>query len=59
MYGKLSKLFYSFLEIVEVLTWCRMDFLVNVCGYGVEDARRTLGKEQGMVGAVESLQAGR
>lgn len=31
---------------------------MNVCGYAVEDAQRTLGKEEGMVDAVESLQAG-
>lgn len=37
----------------------RMDFLVKVCGYAVEDARRTLVKQEGMVDAVNSLQAGR
>lgn len=37
----------------------RMDFLVKVCGYAIEDARRTLVKQEGMVDAVNSLQAGR
>lgn len=37
----------------------RMDFLVKDRGYAVEDARRTLGKQEGMVDAVNSLQARR
>lgn len=37
---------------------CRMDFLVNVLGYKIEDAQRSIETQKGMVNAVESLQAG-
>jgi len=33
----------------------KMDYLVNVCGYGVEEARRTLGRKEEVIDAVRSL----
>ncbi|RPB08476.1 DNase I-like protein [Morchella conica CCBAS932] len=36
----------------------KMDFLVNVLGYQIEDAQRSIETQKGMVSAVESLQAG-
>lgn len=37
----------------------KMDFLVNVCGYGIDEARNSLGAEEGVVDAVRSLQSGK
>lgn len=34
----------------------RMDYLVNVCGYGTEEARRTLERKEDVIDAVASLE---
>jgi len=34
----------------------KMDYLVNVCGYGVEEARKTLGRKEEVIDAVRSLE---
>ncbi|CAZ86314.1 unnamed protein product [Tuber melanosporum] len=44
-------------EVREREVWeAKLDFLVNVCGYGLEEARRSLGGKEGVVEAVRSLQ---